>query len=82
MIADPLHLLDCCMISDGGGAVVIASPEVARGCEKRAGVDPRRRRGDQVPENGGDITASAARAVRAASPSAKPACGPARSMSR
>ena len=31
MIADPLHLLECCMISDGGGAVVIiASAEVAK----------------------------------------------------
>ena len=34
MIADPLHLLECCMISDGGGAVVIASAEVARNCKK------------------------------------------------
>ena len=34
MIADPLRLLECCMISDGGGAVVIASPEVARDCAK------------------------------------------------
>jgi acetyl-CoA C-acetyltransferase len=33
MIADPLHLLECCMISDGGGAVVIASAEVARNCK-------------------------------------------------
>ena len=32
MIADPLHLLDCCMISDGGGAVVIASADVAADC--------------------------------------------------
>ncbi len=30
MIADPLHKLDCCVISDGGGAVVVARPEVAR----------------------------------------------------
>lgn len=30
VIADPLHLLDCCLVSDGGGAVVIVSPEVAR----------------------------------------------------
>jgi acetyl-CoA C-acetyltransferase len=29
MIADPLHLLDCCLISDGGGAVVIAARDVA-----------------------------------------------------
>ena len=25
MISDPLHLLDCCIISDGGGAVVVTS---------------------------------------------------------
>src|SRR5512143_1517654 len=30
MISDPLHRLDCCVISDGGGAVVVARPEVAR----------------------------------------------------
>ena len=35
MIADPLHLLDCCVISDGGAAVVVASPEIARSCPKR-----------------------------------------------
>ncbi len=33
-VSHPLHLLDCCVISDGGGAVVIASPEVARNCKK------------------------------------------------
>ena len=27
MIADPLHRLDCCVISDGGGAIIMASPE-------------------------------------------------------
>ena len=35
MISSPLHLLDCCIISDGGGAVVVASPEVARSCKQR-----------------------------------------------
>jgi len=30
MISSPLHLLDCCMISDGGGALVITSLERAR----------------------------------------------------
>jgi acetyl-CoA C-acetyltransferase len=30
MIADPLHLLDCCLINDGGGAVVIVAPDLAR----------------------------------------------------
>lgn len=29
MIADPLHRLDCCVISDGGGAIVLARPEIA-----------------------------------------------------
>jgi acetyl-CoA C-acetyltransferase len=35
LIADPLHLLECCIISDGGGAVVIVSPEVAAGIRSR-----------------------------------------------
>jgi len=30
VVADPLHRLDCCVISDGGGAVVVVSPEIAR----------------------------------------------------
>jgi acetyl-CoA C-acetyltransferase len=33
MVADPLRVLDCCMISDGGGAVVLATEEVARNCK-------------------------------------------------
>ena len=35
VISSPLHLPDCCLISDGGGAVVVASPEVARGCRHK-----------------------------------------------
>jgi acetyl-CoA C-acetyltransferase len=30
MIADPLHRLDCCVVSDGGGALVVTRPEIAR----------------------------------------------------
>src|SRR5579862_239782 len=30
MIASPLHRLDCCVISDGGGALVIVRPEIAK----------------------------------------------------
>jgi len=29
MIADPLHRMDCCVISDGGGALVVVRPEIA-----------------------------------------------------
>ena len=35
VVSSPLHLLDCCVITDGGGAVVVASPEVARSCKQR-----------------------------------------------
>jgi acetyl-CoA C-acetyltransferase len=30
VIADPLHRLDCCVVSDGGGALIVARPEIAR----------------------------------------------------
>lgn len=30
MIADPLHLYDCCAITDGGGAVIVTTEERAR----------------------------------------------------
>jgi acetyl-CoA C-acetyltransferase len=30
MISSPLHLLDCCVITDGGGAVVVVHPDLAR----------------------------------------------------
>jgi acetyl-CoA C-acetyltransferase len=29
MLSDPLHRLDSCVVTDGGGAVIVASPEVA-----------------------------------------------------
>lgn len=34
MIADPLHLLDCCLRTDGGGAVVLTTAERARALRK------------------------------------------------
>jgi acetyl-CoA C-acetyltransferase len=30
LIADPLHRLDCCVVTDGGGALVVTSANVAR----------------------------------------------------
>ncbi len=39
LVADPLHRMDCCVISDGGGALVVVSPEVARSLSRpRIGV--------------------------------------------
>lgn len=29
LVSDPLHRLDCCVMSDGGGAVIVARPEIA-----------------------------------------------------
>lgn len=37
-IADPLHRLDCCVTTDGGGAVLIVSPEIARTLDKECPV--------------------------------------------
>ena len=34
VIADPLHRLDCCVVSDGGGALVVTRPEIARDLKK------------------------------------------------
>ncbi len=59
MIADPLHLLDCCMISDGGGAVVIAAPEVAAGCRHKPAWILGAGEAVGYSENGRDITRSA-----------------------
>ena len=34
MIADPLHRLDCCVITDGGGAVIMTTPEIAKSLKR------------------------------------------------
>ncbi|WP_119422395.1 thiolase domain-containing protein [Desertibaculum subflavum] len=34
VVADPLHRLDCCVISDGGGAFVMVAPEIAKSLKR------------------------------------------------
>jgi acetyl-CoA C-acetyltransferase len=61
MIADPLHRLDCCVISDGGGAIIMARPEIAKTLKRPlvkltgAGEAPKHQMGGKV-----DLTYSGA----------------------
>ncbi len=61
MIADPLHRLDCCVISDGGGAIIVTSPEIAKTLERPlvkvigAGEAPKHQMGGKI-----DLTYSGA----------------------
>jgi acetyl-CoA C-acetyltransferase len=54
MIADPLHRLDCCVVSDGGGAVIVARPEIAKSLRRPvvnllgAGESPKGQAGGQL----------------------------------
>ena len=34
IISTPLHRLDCCVVSDGGGALIVVAPEVARSLKR------------------------------------------------
>lgn len=60
VVADPLHLLECCMISDGGGAVVITSADVARNCAKPPVWIIGTGEATKFVDNGSDLTVSAA----------------------
>jgi acetyl-CoA C-acetyltransferase len=59
-IADPLHLLECCLVTDGGGAVVIVSADVARDIRKPPVWILGTGEAVGYPGNGKDITTSAA----------------------
>ena len=48
VISSPLHRLDCCVVTDGGGAVVVVSPEVARGPRTPIGQGPGPGRGGEA----------------------------------
>lgn len=60
LIADPLRLYDCCIISDGGGAVVIVHADVARDTRTPPVWILGAGEATKYPENGGDLTVSAA----------------------
>ncbi len=60
LIADPLHLLECCIVSDGGGAVVIVSPAVAAGIRRPPAWILGTGEAVGYPGYGADITSSAA----------------------
>ena len=60
MIADPLHLLECCLVTDGGGAVIIASPEVVARTKKKPVWILGTGEAMSYVTNDGDITTSAA----------------------
>src|SRR5205814_9551259 len=34
MVSSPLHRLDCCVVSDGGGALIVARPEIANSLQR------------------------------------------------
>ena len=61
MIADPLHRMDCCVVTDGGGAVIVVKPELAKSLKRPlvkligAGESPKGQMGGKV-----DLTYSGA----------------------
>ena len=75
LVADPLHRLDCCVVSDGGGALVVARPEIARSLEAPAGQGARRRRGARSTAMGGTHRPDLLR--RRAGPARRPSPRPA-----
>src|SRR5204863_6622426 len=62
IVADPLHRLDCCVITDGGGALVVVKPEIAKSLDRPlvkligAGTAPKLQAGGNI-----DLTYSGAK---------------------
>jgi acetyl-CoA C-acetyltransferase len=62
MVSDPLHRLDCCVISDGGGALIVTKPEIAKSLKRPlvkvigVGESPKNQAGGET-----ELTYSAAR---------------------
>ena len=60
IVASPLHRLDCCVMSDGGGAIIVTRPEIARSLKRP--LVRLRGAGEAVKHNNGgkiDLTYSA-----------------------
>ena len=62
MVSTPLHRLDCCVISDGGGALILTKPEIAKSLKRPlvkvigVGESPKHQMGGEI-----DLTYTAAR---------------------
>jgi acetyl-CoA C-acetyltransferase len=69
LVVDPLHRLDCRVITDGGGALVVVSPDVARDLDRMC-----------VKVLGGARRSSTARTGASTSRTRQP-CGPVRAPS-
>jgi len=83
VIADPLHRLDCCVVSDGGGALIVARPEIARSLKRPlvkligAGESPQGQAGGKLSLT----TSGAAWSGAAASSNSSPSCAPSAALS-
>lgn len=61
LVADPLHRLDSCIVSDGGGAIIVAREEIARSLNRPlvrvrgTGISPKGQNGGRI-----DLTTSGA----------------------
>ena len=61
MVADPLHRLDCCVITDGGGALVVVSPDVAKDLDRHCVAVLGTGESPKTPDNGRiDLTTTGA----------------------
>jgi len=72
VIADPLHRMDCCVVSDGGGALVLARPEIAKSLKRPvvrllgAGEQPKGQAGGKLSLTTSGAAASGPRAFEEA----------------
>ncbi|HEX4402909.1 MAG TPA: thiolase domain-containing protein [Galbitalea sp.] len=62
MVADPLHRLDCCVITDGGGALILTSVDVAKSLTRQTVSVLGQAEAPKTADNGRiDLTYTAAR---------------------